>query len=317
MRTKIFLAAVAVPGLLMGGTALAQGQAGQDCAIEWTAADADNNGRITAEEATAASDSEFNRYDADSDGVITQAEYANCLGTSASADMQAAAADAGTDDAATGLSDIPQTADADQSGAVTRDEMATAMEEQTGTDMSGQDMEAEARRTGWRFAMTDTNGDGEITQRELNAADQQLQQSFAAADANGDGMLTPEEWNSAEVTWAPVDQDTGQTDQTASTQPSQQQTGQQQTGQSGQGGPLVEKPEFAQIDIDGDQQIDRSEWAVSSLQQMAVQRFRQMDENNDGTLTREEYQTAAADRFGQAGNQPQGLTPFRYYLFVY
>jgi hypothetical protein len=120
---------------------------------------------------------------------------------------------------------------------------------------------AEAQRGGGRVAGADRNGDGVVTRDEWRGSEQ----SFRRHDWNDDGVLSGEELR-GRASRRSTDRD--------------QPYGSQEYVDRTPG-------EFARWDDDRDGRITREEWPSS------WESFREADRNNDGVLTRDEFNRAA------------------------
>jgi Ca2+-binding EF-hand superfamily protein len=77
----VALALFATSALIAAPAAAQQQEAMTGCAADFAMADADDDGRITKDEADAFTEERFAALDADGDGEITQQEYGRCLQT--------------------------------------------------------------------------------------------------------------------------------------------------------------------------------------------------------------------------------------------
>lgn len=158
------------------------------CGKQWTVVDTNNDLAVSPEEAEASRDMDYSRLDQDGDGEISQDEWAACN------DMSMVGQGAASDglmmpDAGTG--------DADQSGGLSRAEMAEAMQQKFAEAGDAEREEAQARYTGAWFALHDENGDGEISPQEVAEVDLERasSQAFERADENDDGVISKDEYD--------------------------------------------------------------------------------------------------------------------------
>ncbi len=180
-------------GLLVS-PALAQDTA--PCGKQWTVADTNNDLTLSPEEAEASREMDFSRLDQDGDGEISQEEWAACndmsiVGQAISASESEAETEDGfmMPDAGTG--------DADQSGGLSREEMAEAMKQKFAEAGDAESEETQARFTGAWFSLHDQNGDGEISPQEVAEVDLERASSraFERIDENDDGVISKDEYD--------------------------------------------------------------------------------------------------------------------------
>jgi Ca2+-binding EF-hand superfamily protein len=123
---------------------------------------------VTANESEHHHGSMFDRWDTNSDGVVTRAEV-----------EQAASQHAGK---------MFDTLDANGDGTLTKEEAAKAHESKR---------TAMREKAEERFKAADKNGDGSVSKDEAAAEMPQIAQRFDQLDANKDGSLTAEELRQA------------------------------------------------------------------------------------------------------------------------
>ena len=187
---------------LLGGLVVAAtvAVAGDDTSAR---ADADNDGRISAQEHAAAAQAKFKRMDANHDGKLTAEERAQHR---TGAEDAGSHRRAGADDAGPHRRGMA-TMDADNDGAVTRAEHAAgakAMFDRMDANHDGRlaaDEMSQRRRAGaddgtagHGMAMVDADKDGVVTRAEHAAA---MQAMFDRRDANHDGKLDATEMEAA------------------------------------------------------------------------------------------------------------------------
>ena len=242
---------------LLGGLVVAAtvAVAGDDTSAR---ADADNDGRISAQEHAAAAQAKFKRMDANHDGKLTAEERAQHR---TGAEDAGSHRRAGADDAGPHRRGMA-TMDADNDGAVTRAEHAAGAKAMfdrmdanhdgrlAADEMPQRRAGAEAGATGHGMGMMDADKDGVVTRAEHAAA---MQAMFDRRDADHDGKLVAAEMEAAP--WA---------------------------GHAGmarhEGGGM--KPG---MDGDKDGSVTAAEYAA-----MARARFARMDGDHDGYLSRAE-----------------------------
>lgn len=247
MKYLLSTAAVALAMATTGMPAAAQQQA--DCSNTFKAVDANNDGKVSKQEANAAVTNEFNTIDSDGDGSISQSEWQNCgtqihtmmdtkrsnmqasdhapmqnqqsdqqAGQQQTGQQQAKKGQQGQQSGSQGTATTGQSAstatlkeegpprpwttdeqfsqaDTDKSGDVSREEAAKATEKNYSKSGSQEARAQQARASGARFAMIDSNGDGSISQQEWKNRDQaDVEAFFARLDEDNNDKLSKSEY---------------------------------------------------------------------------------------------------------------------------
>jgi len=227
MKYLLSTAAVAL-AMATAGTRVAAQTAAQnaDCSNAFKAVDANDDGKVSNQEANAAVSNEFDAIDSDGNGTISQSEWQSCgtqihtMMDTKRSNMQAsdhAPAKDGTSGsqgvATTGQSASTATlneegpprpwttdeqfsqADTDKSGDVSRDEAAQAAEKNYSKSGSQEARAQQGRASGARFAMIDSDGNGAISQQEWNNRDQaDIESFFARLDEDNNDKLSKSEY---------------------------------------------------------------------------------------------------------------------------
>lgn len=166
----------------------------------WKEADANQDDKITQDEARAFADARFTEVDTNKDGIITRAE-ADALRAKHAAKFKAKgeehfAAKDTNKDGKLSQSEVPRMPaeifkklDANGDGGITKEEFAAAKPPH-GHKGGPKGEHAGKGKHGDLFAMMDQDGDGKVTRAEAQAASEK---HFARADKNSDGVLTKDE----------------------------------------------------------------------------------------------------------------------------
>ncbi|MEO0445281.1 MAG: hypothetical protein AAF191_04315 [Verrucomicrobiota bacterium] len=158
--------------------------------------DSNGDGTVSQSEAPAQAWERISKLDADGDGGVTKAEFAKML-TMAKGKGKAGAGsgkffDAMDKDGDGGISETEagerwerlSKLDADGSGVVTKEEMASAMQKMRGGAGGGKGA------PGAMFERADKDGDGALSSSEVPA---EMWEKISKADGNGDGVVSKEE----------------------------------------------------------------------------------------------------------------------------
>jgi Ca2+-binding EF-hand superfamily protein len=189
MRTLITGSAIGlVAAVAMQAKAQTTGTAAEDrCVQQWTAVDADSNGKISKSEARDATAHEFTRIDMDGDGAISVQEWKDCTAPGAIPGGFETAAGTSEDE----LKQEFARMDPDQTGDVSPEEAASAWKQAAG---DAADEEA-ARQVGALFAMLDKDGDGKLTWEEWKTRGQaDTAARFELIDKDANQQISKSEW---------------------------------------------------------------------------------------------------------------------------
>jgi Ca2+-binding EF-hand superfamily protein len=191
---RAYLTTAAAAALFVSGwQALAQQQdretvTGESiCEQPWAQVDADNDGTVNQEEASAAIEAHFDAIDTDDSGTINEAEWVYCM--SPTTEMQAAEADRSQESF--------EITDADKDSAVTREEFQERSRqafEESQAQSSDQNNALILRR----YVLLMPNEAGDARTVEDMSADEAAGRSaatFNALDQDGNDQLSSEEWS--------------------------------------------------------------------------------------------------------------------------
>jgi hypothetical protein len=173
-----------------------------------------------------------------------------------------------------------------------------------------------AERLDQAFRRLDADGDGVITPQEHQnclldagkmagpaATPHRTQKKFATIDADGDGSVTLEEYVAAgEQAFAEAEQGAGDAELARyAASIGEQGSGIPDTNGDGRVSPMEAALDvlrtFALMDVDGDRQISRLEWATVTERPRFTRSFAAIDRNHDDRVTRAEFLAAGmADR---------------------
>jgi len=187
---------LAIVTLTASTTAFAHGARGY-----FKSADADNDGKITQEEARRAADARFAKLDTNNDGVITQAEVdavkqAHRAKFAAKADERFAKKDK-NNDGKLSRDEVPRMPeeifkkmDTNNDGALSKEELhARGPHRGPKGDKAGHANHGSGKHGGM-LEKLDANGDGNVTKAEAEAA---ALEHFKRMDKNSDGVITQDE----------------------------------------------------------------------------------------------------------------------------
>lgn len=228
--------ALAMTAMTLPASAQQQQQPGQ-CDRNFSAVDANGDGKVTNQEASAAIDDEFSRLDLDNSGSISKSEWQNCgwhtMMNTQRKNMQASDHAPMQGDA---QQDDPQASAQQQSGTQQQETSQQQSAAQPGSQSGGQSMNQGSNQasprpwtTDEQFSQADTNKDGSVDRQEAAEANERIygrtisgsdkeqmaRQSgarFATIDSNGDGSISQEEWQNRsqadiEAMYARMDRD--------------------------------------------------------------------------------------------------------------
>ena len=216
LTTSTALALCAAPALAASDMAASDHSVGGICYQGHAEIDGNADGKLTRDEVARSTKAAFPKLDADGDGVVTQAEYTDCLNSTAG--MMSRESDRSAENMAE--------YDTDGDGTLTRSEFTAAGQEQMEQAQAGSpdepgivrlmfvptDPQATPDYTTWSpddfavgsammFAALDTGASGDLTaeewartQAKRTDRSEGLREEFDAADADGSGDLTETEY---------------------------------------------------------------------------------------------------------------------------
>jgi EF hand len=302
-----YLLSTAAVALAMTATAMpAAAQQQADCTRNFKAVDANGDGKVSNQEATAAVSNEFNAIDTDGSGTISQSEWQNC-GTQINTMMD-------TKRSNMQASDHAPMQNQQQSG-----------QQQAGQQQSGQSGQQQSGQSGQQQAGQQQSGQQQSGQQASQQSGQQ-QQASQSGQQSGDQIQSPTTGQSGSTAtlnqegpprpWT-TDEQFEQADKDKSGDVSREEAAQMaQENYSKSGSQAAHEQQarasgvrFGAIDSNGDGSISQDEW--SNRAQADIDAFfARLDQDSNDKLSKQEYQQA---RMQQAA---EPVTVW-YYYYVY